>query len=354
MEIIQAVSNEVDEGLKDDIDDEMEGEDSEENEELKQSKIREIPSEGIFQRIEPWVKNMLKKNSFNNYRHYFGSYSAGMTNLFVVIAFWASNLSLLRTSIEKYLFTCVFVLFLDYRSKKKLREFIGKIVFKIFRYKTDFEFLEDKPIPHKMEKPIYDNYISEDLYLTNGFIYFLLLQIWFIYTFLGHLFIFKLYESLFESLLSFSDTINFEIHFLRFVYYEMAESSFESITYIDITIMTTIILPFILWILEFLTIPSHIKDNEYEGRFVIFWTPLFCISLFLYDSSCILWITLILIVFALLNLRYIALQAADKKEQKFKQRWGIHYERIKRDRELAILEQMKIKFGKSSDNSTNE
>ena len=87
MEIIQAVSNEVDEGLKDDIDDEMEGEDSEEKEELKQSKIIEIPSEGIFQRIEPWVKNMLKKNSFNNYKHYFGSYSAGMTNLFVVIVF---------------------------------------------------------------------------------------------------------------------------------------------------------------------------------------------------------------------------------------------------------------------------
>jgi len=56
----------------------------------------------------------------------------------------------------------------------------------------------------------------------------------------------------------------------------------------DIILLIVIVLPLAICLLEFLTVPSHIKWLEYEGRIITVGAPSVLLVFFLYENECIL------------------------------------------------------------------
>lgn len=91
--------------------------------------------------------------------------------------------------------------------------------------------------------------------------------------------------------------IGLELHFLWFIYYEMVDDTPSTVTIMDLCLFVTVALPLFLMLLDFLTVPAHIKWLEYEGKAIMFFAPSVLLILFLYDAEWLLGIAITEIFF---------------------------------------------------------
>ena len=118
--------------------------------------------------------------------------------------------------------------------------------------------MEDRPIPPKMNKYDYEETVSMDWFCINSSFTFVVANFMFLYPILGNFFLYRWYEYIFELFIRITDIFGIEIHFIRYIYYGIMSDTHEIFKSSDFLLLLFISLPLFIWVLEFLTIPSHV------------------------------------------------------------------------------------------------
>jgi hypothetical protein len=155
-------------------------------------------------------------------------------------------------------------------------------------YKTPYSLLEEAQKPKLMNKSDYEDYIKLDIYCRNGCIYLLSSFFSFVYPLLGRLFLYRVYEITLEHSMNIFDAFGLEIHFLRYIYYGIIDEDDSPVASMDIVMLLLISFPILAFLLEFLTVPAHIKWYEYEGKLLLFSAPALLLVFFFYTNESLL------------------------------------------------------------------
>lgn len=108
------------------------------------------------------------------------------------------------------------------------------------------------------------------------------------YPLLGKLFLYRVYELVLEYSMSLFDMFGLEIHFLRYIYYGIIDEDASPVAGLDLIMLILIAIPILLFLVEFLSVPAHIKWYEYEGKPLLFTAPSLLIIFFYYTNETLL------------------------------------------------------------------
>lgn len=158
----------------------------------------------------------------------------------------------------------------------------------MFGYKNQYSLLEETQKPKAMDKNDYEDYIRLDSYSRNGATYLLAAFVSFLYPLLGKLFLYRVYELVLEYSMSLFDMFGLEIHFLRYIYYGIIDEDDSPIAGLDIIMLLFIAVPILMFLIEFLTVPAHVKWIEFEGKPLLFTAPSLLLIFFFYTNETLL------------------------------------------------------------------
>lgn len=294
-EIAKAVGREVDTALRDEIDDLIEDlnldlypEEDEDGTNTQPFQLSNISVDDLYERGERFFDKHFGELSLKLYKNYYTDSISSLLNRTIIVVILILNLIASKYSVYIYFGTCLLTLSIDDKEKTVLYKFVGKIMIKLFRYKNSYSLLEDAKKPPKMHREDYKDYVKMDTFCKAGITYLVAACCSFVYPMLGKLFLYRVYEASLETLIRVFDVVGLEIHFLRYIYYGIIDDSHSAVAFSDAVLLFTIAIPIFICLAEFLTIPSHIKDFEYEGRIIMFGAPSLILVLFLYESECLL------------------------------------------------------------------
>lgn len=134
--------------------------------------------------------------------------------------------------------------------------------------------------------------------------------------------------------------VGLEIHFLRYIYYGIIDDSHDPLASWDLILLISICIPMYLLFLEFLTIPSHIKDMHFEGKILLFVAPVNLIVIFTYENECLLSMALLYVVFTGFLLLYISEEQERKHDDRMSKKHGRSWDKYKEDKDHSVTQQM--------------
>ena len=284
-----------------------------------------VTFEDVCERIDKFLHSNIGKVSVKLYQNYYDESIKTLLNCSIIISFLIINLILSRVSVFWYFISAAILLLIDDSMKLGLYRFVGKIMLKLFRYRSEYSLLEDYEKPSRMDKYDFSDFTSIDLFWRYGLTYFLTCMCLFAYPLLGKLFLYRIYEICLELLMAASDYIMIEIHFLRYIYYGIIDDTHEHVVYTDLITYAIIIIPFFMWIVEYLTIPSHIKEREFKGSVIMFGAPILLCIPFLYESDSLLAIFILYCFYVLFVLWFVAEVHEKKTEEYYSMTYGKKY-----------------------------
>ena len=196
--------------------------------------------------------------------------------------------------------------------------------------------LEEGRKPKGMVMETYIDLVKIDKFCKVGMMYVLTVSMSFIYPFLGKLFLYRSYEIILETTISCFDIVGLEVHFVRYIYFGMIDDSHEIVSNYDVFLLFVVIIPMLVFLLEFLTIPSHIKETEYAGNTAIYFSPSLILVFFLRDSEGILFLAILELLFMFFILWYITEQEDKRSDNRMKKTKGRSWAKYKDDMDKEV------------------
>ena len=92
--------------------------------------------------------------------------------------------------------------------------------------------------------------------------------------------------------------------------------------------------------MEYLAVPSQIKEQEYNGTLIMFGSPVLLCVPFLYDSDEILAMFILFALFILFILWYIADQHERRTDEHLYSLYGKRYKKMKQEIDSTTAENM--------------
>ena len=166
-EIEKEVGREIDNCLRDEIDDRMgyvDGDEYDEQYDGAPFKLFEISAEDIFNRFSSIFDKKFGDHSLKLYKNFYTDSISSMLTPTIILSVLFLNLIASKFSIYFYFANALLALNFDDNFHKKIYKFFGRITLKLFRYKVPYALMEEEEKPQILTKDDYLDYIRMDSY----------------------------------------------------------------------------------------------------------------------------------------------------------------------------------------------